>query len=593
MSENNSSRIVEKGKDNLKQIVGTARTVSRVAKSGVLSGLKSVIGAIGWKVFVPVLIVMVIMCLLAVLVASASPFGDAGLTLDQLGNMKSKVQVAVEDAFKNAKKKSRKKIIEYVNENYECNAIAAHVNEWEDGSYDVIVPASFNSNGCDIHVEFTPGIETMLDNITAYYNAVNSTIHLYMGDQEEEIVTEPEGPFCVYIDENAFTFNEEGGLEYSEYGQNWYNEMQVGEENVKSDDDDFYEEIKKYKNEYFMPDPASKRWDIEVEIVDREITTKRKVLIENGHIKPLECEPDEDGCTVVSTTVKVAEGTITIPMYYDLSGYKAQELAELKMSLVGEQACPINWEDEQEGYKECTDAEVDRLVYETIEHYYGTHGASYGDMIIDEESKTVTDNRYEIFHKLIEDGIVSFIPVSGVPFSLLERIIEIDGVEQYLEALGFDSGLIGELLPTIAGNIDWSNPNAYISEINAIARQFGFTMNSLQCTSAALARFYSVNGYGFTIANGNGMASSLYSGNNGYVPSGSPAANSIVSFDHHLHNYGHVLYVEAVNGDQVTVTGTSMYWTGVQTRTMSRTEMEQQGCRYQAGCEVTYAVPGG
>ena len=454
--------------------------------------------------------------LLISLIMSVVPSGILLKNESDVDSMENKVKSAVSNSYLKAKKESQNDVIDFVNENYGCKASKSDVKENGDGSYIV------STEACEIEVYFTPSIDDIADNITAYTTAVNGTIE-YLDEKID-----------IFHPEEAMFKNEDGKLSLTDYGWQVYKEN--SNEFTDSGSEAFVKIINENSNTFFVSENEEKRWDK----WDFYMGTKTKIVdkcylsYDNPNTKT--SFSYEVACS--SSTKKAYEevqyysyierkeeieipaqyGKITIPIYYDLSGYKDDELQE-GIKYVEKQT--------KDSYMESASF-VNSLLNEYYSNYYA--------LLKNGES----DNRNAYFQKLINDGIIMYVPISGLSSNFIQG----------------EPGYEGEV--TVSG-MDGSSIEIW-NRIGKLRRQGVLSTYAARynCTEFANYWFYCLYGEGFVLSgDGKTMVSNLLNSEYGkehFYLGSSPAPGAIYSIGSAYTEFGHVGCVDAVDFKNQTIT---------------------------------------
>ena len=449
------------------------------------------------------------------IILAVVPSGILLKTENDVVSMENNVENAVLDAFLSAKNDSKDAVLSFLNEKYDCKGKNSDFKDNNDGSY------ALSNDFCEINVNFTPNLSQITSNVTAYTTAVNGTID-YLAENKE--MFEPE--------DYMFEVDEEGELSLSDYGWEAYNEN--SNEFNNSGSDEFAQVIKENSSSFFVFDEESERWDLndfylgtKTKLEDSCSITYTNPTTKQSTTSSVSCSSASSYINRPNYTFKKEQievkvpcwyGNITIPIYYDLSSYKDDEITKT-----------IDYVANNSNLNEFDSSS---FVNSLLNDYYN----NYYELLRNGED----DNRNVYFQKLIDDGVIMYVPISG----LSSRFIQ--GEPGY-EGEIFVSGMNGTAIQI------WN-------KIGQLRRNGTLSTNATRynCTEFANYWFYCVYGEGHVLTgDGHSMVTNLLNSDYGkehFYLGSSPAPGGIYSIGSSSSKYGHVGCVDAVDYENKTIT---------------------------------------
>ena len=508
----NKSKDTSNGSKAVKTAAQIAKKVAKTSKKGLALALD---GLAYQTMFC--LVCVLGMVFLISLIMSVVPSGILLKNSSDVAEMENNVESAVSVSYLNAKKDTKSDVVNYVNEKYGCDASKSDVVDGDNGSYTV------STDSCEINVYFTPNVNEIVGNISAYATAVNGTIE-YLDEKTD--IYHPE--------EQMFKTDSNGELALTDYGWNVYKEN--SNEYTDSGSAAFAEIINENSSTFFVGEKETKRWDEwdfymgnKSKEVDKcylsydnpdtntsfsyEITCSEQLRSEYENLKYYTYEKRKE-----TIQIPAQYGKITIPIYYDLSQYKDEELQD-----------GINYVEEQtkDSYMESASF-VNSLLNEYYNNYY--------ELLKNGES----DNRNTYFQKLINDGVIMYVPISGLSSSFIQGE---PGYAGEIQVNGMDGTAI-QIWNKIGNLRKQGVLSTYASRYN--------------CTEFANYWFYCVYGEGFVLrGDGNEMVTNLLNSDYGkehFYQGSSPAPGAIYSIGSPNSEHGHVGCVDAVDFENQIIT---------------------------------------
>ena len=442
------------------------------------------------------LLLLLVLVMFLSTILSSVPMDTLGLKEEEVQDSKQKLADAVRDAYETARNdlRIRKAIVETLKEEpYLCPGAPESSFEFylEEGNsyliYDTLeTNADGNIEGARIRITFTPDLERMTNNISAYINAVNGAVGLYAKEKDTSVFEPP--VFTIPVPEDA-VIDHDAGEDYgslTEEGRELY-ESTGGEDPSEyrpytdAESDEFAEEVSSHKTSFFFADPKPSRWDglpegelpqtDEGETEVGDVEGLRELLFlpegdlrrEHRHHRTL---VQEEGCLVMNALTEeiqddihacdgsdveleanevlvhqaaqwkefdsdILTGEIRINMYYSLYSYKLDEIHQTIEYLIGTET-------------DITENDAHDAVWDAIKEFYGNYAVSYNSDCSEEyhamtkeeleeameNCYAYADNREEIFERVIRDEGWSAIHEWGYTVILVNgepMIIGVDG----------------------------------------------------------------------------------------------------------------------------------------------------------------------
>ena len=312
------------------------------------------------------------------------------------------VREAVYDAYDDVKKDPA--IMNNLNARYGCRFTAEDVTYNHDGTID------FVTEGCEIHVDFVPDLDLIVKIISAYTTAVNGTIAEYIEDPgffDSNVIVEEHGNEVTgYRSENLpDVLDAENYVIFDGYDSNGVPKYKIAAPAQKQIDEffdneytnaasgDFADVIRSYSGDFFELEESLDAWEDNTihphvftyydEVCYRvkqdgvftgsaSGTEEEEVHIRMSNTRMCEIDPAHYSLETEERKVQGYLGSVSIPIYFDLTGYKAEELEKIVDRLSSEnKRCVFEWVDGQLiGEDICTNDEASTLVNETLYDYY-------------------------------------------------------------------------------------------------------------------------------------------------------------------------------------------------------------------------------
>lgn len=449
--------------------------------------------------WVAVLVVVLVLFLVIVSAFSTVPLGIIDADADKIHQ--SEVQLAERLQSKYNKAQSNAKInaviIDYIRNHYEPNASYSNLSYRTVGTGKVY---SYNSDTVQINIYYKNTLTDMASEINAYVIAVNGAISYY----DVESVLEEQDGIVDYID-SGFTLFKAAFRDCTI--AKYFDDLEVASSDCFVADVDtsrWYVNVKKYVEKREIVNNSNN--DIHEEKVATGRQTNRVVL-------PIEPEPDPepvpDEPGPIYEEVITYKGSITIPMYYDLSTFKADTLEEIIKDYADEE-----------------DFRSDLAL--SLNAFYESY------FLIGE----IEDNRENVFAPLLNDGSMMYVPISGLSESFSFDLKGTTGFVTVNELKGKSNTEIWQIITALRNNHTLS--------------QYA---TNYQCTAFANYWFYLVykdklpNAGYWLRGNGNQMADLLVRDHpDKFYLSTSPQAGAICSIGStYSSRVNHVLCVDAVD----------------------------------------------
>lgn len=482
-----------------------AAAVNAVRNSGaagkILSGLTTLLGPQS-KMVALIIIMLLIPFLVTIMLL---PMGNMFMTQSEIEASENKVAAALEEKFDAARIKAKPTIKKFVNKKYAAGASDADLR-YADGTYTIDTDYAY------ITVSFSPSLDTMKNNISAYLNAVNGAISLCGKETADAAAAYKNGEGHEEIQKyggSIFKTDENGNMVVTQDAKDFLKEY--ANQDTYTASDAYVEKILEDADTFFKYDKKTSRWDLV-----------------NFHQAPkthLESYWNEETQTMetVEVTVTAWYGHINIPMYYDLSDYRKDELDEA-VTLMAEGR---NEDDFENGAQMGT----------ILDSYYNNYIAAYKATVGEDGSQILgEDNRNDIFQKLLADGSLMYVPISGL-------------TESYMSYAVSGKGYSGSIQTSA-----WENMST--AQIWAHANSIATQMYPYNCTAFAAAWFY--DNYGQNILRGNGRdcVDNLLAtkwGKENFYRSAAPSPGAIYSIGR-PNGGNHVGCVEAVDFEKKLIT---------------------------------------
>lgn len=498
----NSSTLAKTTLKIAKKSLKSANKVATLALDGLVSQTMICLGCIlGFLVLINIIL-------------SAIPSGILLKTESDVLTMESNVESAIYDAFISSKNNSKDNTLSFLNESYACKAKKKDLVDNGDGSY------ALSNDYCEIGVNFTPNLNQITSNVVAYTSAVNGTID-YLSENKE--LFEPE--------DYMFEVSEKGELSLSDYGRDVYNAN--SNEFNNSGSDKFAKVIKDNSSSFFVAEEESKRWDLNNFYLGTKTKYEDYCYVVYANETTNNTTTFAVNCAEASKYSKLTNykfhkeqievkvpcwyGDITIPIYYDLSSYKEEEI--------------INAVDYVNINSNLNEFDSSSFVNSMLNDYYN----NYYELLKNGED----DNHSTYFQKLIDDGVIIYVPISGLSSGFIEG----------------EPGYEGEVNVAISGTTI-----AIWNKIGQLRNKGILSTNATRynCTEFANYWFYLLYGEGHILSgDGHSIVTNLLNSNYGkehFYLGSSPAPGGLYSIGSSTSKYGHVGCVDAVDYENKIIT---------------------------------------
>lgn len=486
----------------------------KLAKAGEKAAIKSaaksiLLGGLSIETLAVLGIAMVIIIIPLILI-SIIPSGSLFQTKAEMSTAESKVASAVSYSYRTEIKSAKRQILEFVQTNYpDANARMGDFIEDSSG-FDI------DNDTCSISVSFAPSVSTMSTNITAYANAVHGTI-AYFESQGEEAVS---------FDSNMTELDKNGEVMLSKDAKEYLDEHATELTNANATE--FINAVGLGSRNFFVYDEDETRWERSNfhQGPKTHIETRTKTVPDG-----VDPKTGETKYKIETYEVEVTEtawyGDIDILMFYDLSDYRSEDIDKC-IEIAGDLTIAGNKIQDPVS-----------LVSNTLENYYNSYIGYSNGSFINGKFKEGSDNREEIFSKLLSDGTLMYIPISG----LSSRFTE--GEPGYSGDIGF-SKYDGKSSSSIWADIQKQRN----------AGNIGSGTEMWNCTAFAEAWFYEIYGVDALYGNGCNMVENLLKsdfGKENFYRGSSPAPGGIFSIGS-AYGANHVGCIDAVDYENKTIT---------------------------------------
>ena len=513
LERNNSDEMLGGAKGTLSKGTQIAKKGAGAAKKAVESGALKKIGStlialLGPQTKMVVAIIAVIFIPFIFLI-SVLPTGNWFMTESEVKDTEDKVEAALEVKFDEARKAAKPDIRDFINENYPVRVSNGNIKYKGNGNF------SINTKYVEVTVSLSPPLSTMKENISAYINAVNGTISACGQDTNDELekLKNGSGEKVPQYRGQVFEKDEDGKPVVSQNVKDFLSENT--DQDSYTANEDYATKVIEEADDFFTHDTETKRWDVDIHPETRYDPVYNK-----------------KGKLVGRRPYTVYCGHIDIAMYYDLSGYREEELDEAAELL----AKGRDSEDFVSG------VQLGTLLYNYYDNYissyvsYATYDEETGETILGQ------DNRNDIFQRLLNDGTLFYVPISG----LTEKFMNDYSV--------LESGYSGSVISSGKFNYDKATTAQIWKLVNWISRN---TMYPYNCTAFAAGWFYDHYGRNELRGNGRDCAENLVNkskwGRKHFVLSATPAPGAIFSIGA-PGSGNHVGCVDAVDFENKTIT---------------------------------------
>lgn len=302
-----------------------------------------------------------------------------------LETIQSNTDAIIKEAYDANKKEVQSYVIAYVDTHYNCGANIYDVNE---GTID----NETSKNICKINIEYSPKYDESINKINAYASAVDGVLEYFKEEEYDEEHDEENS-------NNIYEYSMMSKEEREAYIENTKADIDSsGSESTSQMNDAYLNSLKNSKDKIFHPELTSAKWQTNVNVTKNVIVGyEQKTVCDEYTVR--ECsdgntysvancghsmfvndsryriaEATEPGaiCTKshqeddLTRPIKkdIAEGNITIPMNYNATFYKQDELDAL---------VPVVAEKYQIGNIDALD-----MINETISIYYQNYFDAYG-----------------------------------------------------------------------------------------------------------------------------------------------------------------------------------------------------------------------
>ncbi len=425
MTERNSNEELRKGEETASSISSYAgrkvldKAKEKLLNTAVIEGAKDAIvslvsqgltafaSTIGASVFFVVILIMLIP---AVIFSVQFIFGGASSN----SLIDNNIQKAISGALHSVKTSSstRENIVQQLNVQYGCAGNVNNLIDTGSGTY------YYKTDRCEITVSYTPGIDTISKSIAAYVTAVDGTLAYYEEDAtklDKNILVDEDGNITGYDTTNLPDINntESYITDTGEQDENGIPKFTLSDEVkdfIKESSDNplldgsseaYAKEISSRAGTFFKVETNLSNWENN-RIVSAKISHTEKacylvrdlVTDEQVHeeVSMSFCNNKEDDThyKVENKTVWLDgyRGSVVIPIYYDATDYKKDELQAITERLVskGERCIfPATYNDnDYQGSEGCNNEEADMAVNMVLYNYYA-NSLNYFGLTSDEE----------------------------------------------------------------------------------------------------------------------------------------------------------------------------------------------------------------
>ena len=413
---------------------------------------------------------------------STFPLGDLFQNTDDVYSVEKKIFSGIKEAYINEIKESKRDIRDFVNEKYNAGSLLSDIT-YHDESFTIDTDTAL------ITVSFTPNLDGMYKNISSYINAVNGVIS-FMGEDivnEEKAYTNGTHEKIDTFDGRIFTENEKNEKVFTSDALDFYYSHSNELTNIK--DKEYVKNVINSSNDFFVYDEKVDRWDL----INFHISPK------THYIETINNETGE--VTITKVTVPAWYGHIVINMYYDLSKFKEDELTKCYEIFDENNSVP--------GYDGVT------VVSNLLNSYYENYISHFNGYYENNSFFRGKDNREEIFEKLLNDGTLMYIPISGLTSNFLNG----------------EKGYSGEVNLNTYDNLSrmevWNHVK-YLRDTGKVSTRT-YMWN---CTAFAASWFYDLYGVDMLYGNGRDMVKNLLKskwGSKHFYLGSSPAPGGIYS----------------------------------------------------------------
>ncbi len=361
------------------------------AEQATAAGLSGLITTI----ITPLVIIAIVLCILPLCLFSVSYIFN-----DKADSVMDNVSKAVEAAYSATKQRSVSPIMMQLNARYPvCEFDSSHIHLNEDGSID------YNSELCEIHADFEPDLAMIIPVISAYTTAVNGTLSYYNNDIQKidsNVQLNDKGEVVGYTfntsdlpDLNdASNYIEEDGIDEKTGLMNYKLSESIQEfigqgftdDTTNANSDDFRRVLQRQANSFFEIEDHIDSWgnsirthkfrktrDVCFRVMKDPITGEKTVSKFSN--RPCAIDSEEYFTDEEEYYVDGWKGGVSIPIYFDLTPYKKEELSRTIQAMVdSKKRCvfDINENGEFEGNDECDEREATLQVSETMYSYFAT-----------------------------------------------------------------------------------------------------------------------------------------------------------------------------------------------------------------------------
>ena len=220
-----------------------------------------------------------------------------------------------------------------------------------------------SSNITNIKIVFEPNPESVSNRINAYANAVNNVLSLFGVEAENE------SNIGEHDASEAVDYASLSEKEREEYINNVKEDVDAnGNEYETQLNENYTKTIEERKDKIFYPETDSSKWTDEIEYEKNVVVGYHSKQVCDEYLPGsmqstcLKSHSEEDKSNPILKDV--ATGTLTIPMNYDISFYKKEELEEIVPSAAEE--------------LETSEDETRSIIQEMIYQYYNSYYELYG-----------------------------------------------------------------------------------------------------------------------------------------------------------------------------------------------------------------------
>ena len=284
---------------------------------------------------------------------------------------------ALEGGFVSTKKDARNYIAGYINSTYGCKGSADSLSYLQNGTY------IFSSDACEIAVVFEPELEEFAQRIDAHANAVNSTLQFFKEGGSALLTGEEKE-----VSDQLTDIDEDGNLSLNGYGQDLLSSY--NSEYADSQSEAYFNTLQSYSYSIFDYEKDTSEWtysNFHIGKKAREKTVCYRRIRQPDmtyRYETVACELPHDREETEIEYIDVLFGRISVPMKYDATKYKENEISKTVSDLVDQELyLSTGIDDVYEKRKIGNSDEAKRIIENVISDYelsylLGYLGGSYG-----------------------------------------------------------------------------------------------------------------------------------------------------------------------------------------------------------------------